>query len=74
MLHRDIQTCQFFNYLFSLNENTIQCALRSADISDCHLFVVCADADPALCCGNAHEDKIVVVISTFIQLARRIKF
>jgi len=53
-----------------LNENTIQCALRSADISDCHLFVVCADADPALCCGNAHEDKIVLVISTFIQLAR----
>jgi hypothetical protein len=56
--------------MFGLNENTTQCSFRSADIRDCHLFVVRTDTVPALCCGYAHEDKTVIVVSSFIQLAR----
>lgn len=44
----------------------IQWALRSADIGDCHLFVVRNDAEAAQCRGDAHEDKILVACSCFV--------
>jgi hypothetical protein len=56
----------YVNYTSALNEFQTQCAFRSADIGDCHLFVVRNDAEAAQCRGDAHEDKILVACSCFV--------
>jgi hypothetical protein len=59
-------TVLYVDYIRGLNELMIQWALRSADIGDCHLFVVRNDAEAAQCRGDAHEDKILVACSCFV--------
>jgi hypothetical protein len=45
----------------------LQCAFRSADIADCHLFVVHNGAEAALSLVNAHGDKILNCFITCVD-------
>lgn len=53
--------------MFGVDKSMIQWGFRSADIGDCHLFVVPQYVEFAQCCWDAYEDKIMDDLSGVIS-------